>query len=103
MRAILIYGCKYKYLCSTNNKNPKTEIGVYNKNQKTKADKPLEKSYFYHTGWYQSKQSKPLFIPSNVGIKGLEQYHLDLFLHWSCEAQGDLELRKILLILSLKS
>ena len=32
------------------NKNPETEIGVQPKNQKSKAAKPLEKSYLYQ-GW----------------------------------------------------
>ena len=35
---------------STNNKNPETDIGVQPENQKSKAAKPLEKSYLYQ-GW----------------------------------------------------
>ena len=37
-------------MCSTNNKNPETEIGVQPENQKSKATKPLAKSYLYQ-GW----------------------------------------------------
>ena len=51
---------KYVLLvCSTNNKNPETEIGFQPENQQIKSAKLLEKS-FTKAGWPQTKQTKPL-------------------------------------------
>ena len=37
----------------TNNKNPETEIGLQPENQRSKAAKPLEKTYLYQ-GWVKA-------------------------------------------------
>ena len=48
--------------CSTNNKNPETDIGVQAEDQKSKTAKPLEKSYLYQ-GWATEDSSELLSTP----------------------------------------
>lgn len=44
--------------CSTNNKNPESDIGVKAEDQRSKAAKPPESSYFYR-GWGDPVLSVP--------------------------------------------
>ena len=50
------------FLCSRNNKNPETDIGVQPEDQKSKAAKPLESSYLYEI--FRLKDSEFLSYPT---------------------------------------
>ena len=50
---VVVYSLLKSTPCSTNNKNPEAGIGVQPKKQKSKAAKPLEKTYLYQ-GWVKA-------------------------------------------------